>query len=159
MSAGGCRHQSPALIHSFSHLQGRRPMFLGRFDHVLDEKGRLAIPARFRVEVQEGMVITRGTDRWLYIFPMPPWQGTAAPTGRVLGLDHGPQALALARARLAPFGERAGLVHANFAARGDVAARSGFRCVGGVLLDLGVSSMQLDTPERGFSFLGDAPLD
>ncbi|MDQ6740119.1 MAG: division/cell wall cluster transcriptional repressor MraZ [Actinomycetota bacterium] len=53
-------------------------MFLGRFDHVLDEKGRLAIPARFRNGVQEGMVVTRGTDRCLYIFPMSTWQGIAA---------------------------------------------------------------------------------
>src|SRR5438067_10406791 len=53
-------------------------MFLGRFDHVLDEKGRLAIPARYRSGVQEGMVVTRGTDRCLYIFPMSNWQGIAA---------------------------------------------------------------------------------
>jgi MraZ protein len=53
-------------------------MFLGRFDHVLDEKGRLAIPARFRGDLQEGMVITRGTDRCLYIFPMGAWQGIAS---------------------------------------------------------------------------------
>jgi transcriptional regulator MraZ len=53
-------------------------MFLGRFDHVLDEKGRLAIPARFRAGVQEGMVITRGTDRCLYIFPLPAWQEIAS---------------------------------------------------------------------------------
>lgn len=53
-------------------------MFLGRFDHVLDDKGRLAIPARFRGDVGEGMVITRGTDRCLYIFPVSTWQGIAA---------------------------------------------------------------------------------
>jgi len=53
-------------------------MFLGRFDHVVDEKGRLAIPARFRSDVGEGMVITRGTDRCLYIFPLTTWQGIAA---------------------------------------------------------------------------------
>jgi MraZ protein len=53
-------------------------MFLGRFDHVLDEKGRLAIPARFRGDLQEGMVITRGTDRCLYIFPMGAWQEIAS---------------------------------------------------------------------------------
>lgn len=53
-------------------------MFLGRFDHVLDEKGRLAIPARFRGDLQEGMVVTRGTDRCLYIFPMGAWQGIAS---------------------------------------------------------------------------------
>jgi MraZ protein len=53
-------------------------MFLGRFDHVLDEKGRLAIPARFRGDLGEGMVITRGTDRCLYIFPMGGWQQIAS---------------------------------------------------------------------------------
>src|SRR5438067_11409026 len=53
-------------------------MFLGRFDHVLDEKGRLAIPARYRSGVQEGMVITRGTDRCLYIFPISTWEGIAS---------------------------------------------------------------------------------
>jgi len=53
-------------------------MFLGRFDHVLDEKGRLAIPARYRGDLQEGMVITRGTDRCLYIFPLGAWQEIAS---------------------------------------------------------------------------------
>ena len=53
-------------------------MFLGRFDHVLDDKGRLAIPARFRGDVQEGMVVTRGTDRCLYIFPISAWTGIAS---------------------------------------------------------------------------------
>ncbi|HUS13780.1 MAG TPA: division/cell wall cluster transcriptional repressor MraZ [Chloroflexia bacterium] len=53
-------------------------MFLGRFDHVLDEKGRLAIPARFRSGLQEGMVLTRGTDRCLYLFPESAWTGIAA---------------------------------------------------------------------------------
>jgi MraZ protein len=53
-------------------------MFLGRFDHVLDEKCRLAIPARFRGDLQDGMVITRGTDRCLYIFPLGAWQEIAS---------------------------------------------------------------------------------
>jgi len=53
-------------------------MFLGRFDHVLDDKGRLAIPARFRNGLQEGMVLTRGTDRCLYLFPVSTWTGIAA---------------------------------------------------------------------------------
>jgi 16S rRNA (cytosine1402-N4)-methyltransferase len=83
----------------------------------------------------------------------------AAPDGRLLGLDQDPTALALAAVKLAPFGDSAVLVHANFAAMGEVAPRYGFTAVDGVLLDLGVSSMQLDTPERGFSFLAEAPLD
>ncbi|MGI8588415.1 MAG: division/cell wall cluster transcriptional repressor MraZ [Chloroflexia bacterium] len=53
-------------------------MFLGRFDHVLDDKGRLAIPARFRTGLAEGMVITRGNDRCLNIFPGTRWQEIAA---------------------------------------------------------------------------------
>ncbi len=83
----------------------------------------------------------------------------SSPDGRLLGLDQDPTALALARTRLAPFGARALLVHANFATLGEVAAASGFPAVDGVLLDLGVSSMQLDTAERGFSFMADAALD
>jgi len=83
----------------------------------------------------------------------------STPDGRLLGLDQDPQALALAETRLTPFGARALLVHANFATLDEVAARYGFEPVDGVLLDLGVSSMQLDTPARGFSFLAEAPLD
>jgi 16S rRNA (cytosine1402-N4)-methyltransferase len=83
----------------------------------------------------------------------------SAPDGRLLGLDVDPTALALAGARLAPFGDRAVLVHANFASLATAARDHGFAPADGVLLDLGVSSMQLDTPARGFSFLADAPLD
>jgi 16S rRNA (cytosine1402-N4)-methyltransferase len=78
---------------------------------------------------------------------------------RLLALDRDGEALELARAALAPFGDRVRLERANFAEMAGVAARlgrSGFR---GILLDLGVSSMQLDRPERGFSFRADAPLD
>jgi len=53
-------------------------MFLGRFDHVLDEKGRLAIPARFRADLQGGMVLTRGNDRCLNLFPEARWAEIAA---------------------------------------------------------------------------------
>ena len=53
-------------------------MFLGRFDHVLDDKGRLAIPARFRSGLQEGMVLTRGNDRCLNLFPESRWSEIAA---------------------------------------------------------------------------------
>ena len=78
---------------------------------------------------------------------------------RLLALDRDGEALELARAALAPFGERAILERANFSELADVAARHGVRGVRGVLLDLGVSSMQLDRPERGFSFQRDNPLD
>ncbi|WP_298821441.1 division/cell wall cluster transcriptional repressor MraZ [Chloroflexus sp.] len=48
-------------------------MFLGTHEHAIDEKGRLAIPARFRAELAGGMVLTRGFDRCLLIFPLPFW--------------------------------------------------------------------------------------
>ena len=78
---------------------------------------------------------------------------------RLLALDRDGEALELARAALAPFGDRAILERANFSELAEVAARHGVRGVRGILLDLGVSSMQLDRPERGFSFQRDNPLD
>ncbi|MBO9312099.1 MAG: division/cell wall cluster transcriptional repressor MraZ [Chloroflexus sp.] len=48
-------------------------MFLGSYEHAIDEKGRVAIPARFRAELAGGMVLTRGFDRCLLIFPLPYW--------------------------------------------------------------------------------------
>lgn len=74
----------------------------------------------------------------------------------LLGLDRDPAALAAAGARLARFGDRVRLVHAPFSALPRVL---GDRRPDGVLLDLGVSSPQLDRPERGFSFRADGPLD
>lgn len=82
-----------------------------------------------------------------------------APGGRLLGLDLDPQALALAREILAPYGERALLVQASYDTLTDRLEEAGWERVDGILLDLGLSSMQLDTPARGFSFQQDAPLD
>lgn len=79
--------------------------------------------------------------------------------GRVLGIDQDATALAAARIRLAPWGERVTLVQGNFRELGRLAAAHGFAAVQGVLLDVGVSSPQLDTAERGFSFMHDGPLD
>lgn len=81
------------------------------------------------------------------------------PDGRLLGLDLDPVALAIARERLALFGDRAILVQASYTEMVEQANRVGWQAVDGILLDLGVSSMQIDAPERGFSFLADAPLD
>ncbi len=81
------------------------------------------------------------------------------PSARLLGLDVDPAALALARTRLAGFGERASLVEASYWSLAEVARARGFAAVDGVLFDLGVSSLQLDTPDRGFSFRHEAPLD
>lgn len=83
----------------------------------------------------------------------------SAPDGRLLGLDADPAALELARERLAPYGDRAVLVHSNFRLLDRVAAERGFAPADGVLLDLGLSSMQLDLWNRGFSFRRDEPLD
>ncbi|RPI87107.1 MAG: 16S rRNA (cytosine(1402)-N(4))-methyltransferase RsmH [Chloroflexi bacterium] len=83
----------------------------------------------------------------------------SSPNGRLLGLDLDPHALDLARERLAPFGERAVLVQASYITLLQQLKALGWNAVDGILLDLGLSSMQLDTPERGFSFQADAPLD
>lgn len=83
----------------------------------------------------------------------------ASPATRVIGLDRDPDALKIARQRLAGFGDRFQGVHANFRDVAEVAGELGITEVAGVLSDLGVSSLQLDRGERGFSFLADAPLD
>src|SRR5215216_1714419 len=83
----------------------------------------------------------------------------SAPDGRVVGLDRDPAALALARQRLAWASDRLEAVNASFADLGEVAARVGLEAVDGVVYDLGVSSLQLDEGERGFSYRADAPLD
>jgi 16S rRNA (cytosine1402-N4)-methyltransferase len=78
---------------------------------------------------------------------------------RLIGLDRDPAALALSTRRLAPFGKRVTLVHAVYDELGQVLDRLGHSRVQGVLLDLGVSSLQLDERSRGFSYSYDAPLD
>ena len=83
----------------------------------------------------------------------------AHPGARLVGLDRDPDALALAGARLAAFADRATLVHAVYDELPEVMRRLGLVAVNGVLFDLGVSSLQLDEPERGFSYSHDAPLD
>lgn len=83
----------------------------------------------------------------------------SAPTGRVLGMDADPQALALAAAHLATYGDRIVLEHSNFSQLKDVAERQGFVPADGIVLDLGLSSMQLDDAARGFSFQSDGALD
>ncbi len=81
------------------------------------------------------------------------------PGGRLLGMDVDPQALELASQNLAPFGERACLIRAPYTSLPEQLVALGWDKVDGILLDLGASSMQFDTPERGFSFLADGPLD
>ncbi|MDV6012176.1 16S rRNA (cytosine(1402)-N(4))-methyltransferase RsmH [Haloechinothrix sp. LS1_15] len=83
----------------------------------------------------------------------------AHPTLTLIGLDRDPEALRHAADRLARHGDRVHLVHAVYDAMPDVLAEHGLTSVQGVLFDLGVSSLQLDRPERGFSYATDAALD
>ena len=83
----------------------------------------------------------------------------AHPQLQLVGLDRDPEAIALAGERLAPYAGRTTLVHAVYDQMPDVLDRLGHRRVQGVLFDLGVSSLQLDRTDRGFSYAQDAPLD
>lgn len=80
-------------------------------------------------------------------------------TGRLIGIDRDPVALKAAGERLSPFADRVTLVHSNFCRMGQVLQELGISGVDGILLDLGVSSPQLDDGSRGFSYMIDAPLD
>lgn len=82
-----------------------------------------------------------------------------APDGRVFGIDRDQTALAFAQQRLAPFAERATLMHGTFADVPELLAEHGVSQVDGIIADLGVSSPQLDHAERGFSFARSGPLD
>lgn len=83
----------------------------------------------------------------------------AAGAAEVLGLDADASALALARRNLAQWGERVHFAHSSYVDMQAAAHQIGWTHVDGILLDLGLSSMQLDQPERGFAFRYDAPLD
>ena len=80
-------------------------------------------------------------------------------TGTLIGVDRDPKALAAAGERLAPWTERVKLVHGNFRDLEAILDELGIPAVDGILLDLGVSSPQLDEASRGFSYMADAPLD
>ena len=80
-------------------------------------------------------------------------------TGRLIGIDRDPVALAAAGKRLEPYKDRVTLVHSNFCEMAQVLEDLGIDGVDGILMDLGVSSPQLDDGERGFSYMVDAPLD
>jgi 16S rRNA (cytosine1402-N4)-methyltransferase len=82
-----------------------------------------------------------------------------AGAGRIVGIDRDERALDLARVRLAEWTDRVALVHADYERLADVLAAQGLARVDGVLADLGVSSMQLDEADRGFSFRQAGPLD
>ena len=80
-------------------------------------------------------------------------------SGRLIGIDRDPVALKAAGERLKQFGEKVTLVHSNFCRMDEVLDELNIPAVDGILLDLGVSSPQLDDGERGFSYMVDAPLD
>ncbi len=80
-------------------------------------------------------------------------------TGRLIGIDRDPVALKAAGERLAPYSDRVTLVHSNFCEIAEVLKNLDIDGVDGILLDLGVSSPQLDDGSRGFSYMADAPLD
>ena len=80
-------------------------------------------------------------------------------TGRLIGIDRDPVALKAAGERLQPYADRVTLVHSNFCQIKQVLQDLGIAGVDGILLDLGVSSPQLDDGARGFSYMADAPLD
>jgi 16S rRNA (cytosine1402-N4)-methyltransferase len=83
----------------------------------------------------------------------------ACPQVRLVGIDRDPEALEIAADRLAPWADRVHLVHSVYDRVPDVLASLGLPAVQGVLLDLGVSSLQLDQARRGFAYAHDAPLD
>jgi 16S rRNA (cytosine1402-N4)-methyltransferase len=82
-----------------------------------------------------------------------------APDGLLIGIDRDDDALLESEKRLQSFGQRKILIKGNFADIGEILTNLNIRKVDGILLDLGVSSHQLDTADRGFSFSLDAPLD
>jgi 16S rRNA (cytosine1402-N4)-methyltransferase len=82
-----------------------------------------------------------------------------SPEGRLIGLDRDAEAIQATEEILRPFGERAIRIHGNFADMKELCRQIGVTEADGVLLDLGVSSPQLDVAERGFSFAKDGPLD
>ncbi len=83
----------------------------------------------------------------------------SAPDGRVLAFDRDPEAIAYAKKMLAQFGERVIFVNASYAEMGHMASKFGFTALDGILLDLGLSSRQLEDKARGFSFMREGPLD
>ena len=82
-----------------------------------------------------------------------------APAGKVIGIDADSESLAIATKRLAPYGKRIVFVHARYDQSRRILAEQGIHEVQGILLDLGISRIQLEMPERGFSFSRDDPLD
>jgi 16S rRNA (cytosine1402-N4)-methyltransferase len=136
------------------------PTHHGHVPVLLERCVELLAPALTRTaEDGSGAILVDGTlgagghaERFLERFP-----GL-----RLIGLDRDPDALAIAGRRLARFGDRVDLVRTRYDGLADALAEAGLPVAGsvdGILFDLGVSSMQLDRSERGFSYAHDAPLD
>jgi 16S rRNA (cytosine1402-N4)-methyltransferase len=127
------------MAHSFSHIPVLRDEVVSLY---------AAVPPG---TVVDGTVGGGGHSRALL---------EAYPALRIIGLDRDSMALEAARSRLVPFGDRITLIRSPFSALSSVLeAQPGARPLSGVLLDLGVSSPQLDDADRGFSFRSDGPLD
>ena len=87
------------------------------------------------------------------------WLEASTPDGRVIALDRDASALATARERLAPWGDRAHFVHADYRDAADLLDGLGLATIDAALVDLGLGTHQIDDPERGFAFRFDSPLD
>lgn len=83
----------------------------------------------------------------------------SGPDGKLIGIDRDPEAIAAARKRLGRFGNRVSILHGSFSELETLLATVGVKSIDGLVVDLGVSSHQLDTAERGFSFMRVGPLD
>ena len=126
----------------------------------------MAAPAHISVLYAETLAALAPQAGGRYIDGTLGWGGhsagileATAPDGQVLGIDQDPQALTAAQQRLATYGDRFHAARGNYRTLDSIAAQQGWHAVDGILLDIGVSSPQLDTAERGFSFQADAPLD
>jgi 16S rRNA (cytosine1402-N4)-methyltransferase len=83
----------------------------------------------------------------------------SSPDGRLIGIDRDPEAIAAAQKRLERFGDRVSILHGSFSELESLLAKVGVNAIDGLVVDLGVSSHQLDTARRGFSFMQVGPLD
>ena len=123
-------------------------------------------PRHVPVMVQEAINYTITGNRGIYLDCTVGAGGHAAkileatsPHGRLIGIDIDPQAITLAKEFLRPYGERVSLIHGDFADLDQILSRQGISKIDGVLMDIGISTFQLDTPSRGFSFKHCGPLD
>lgn len=142
----GIRHQGPALL-SMAEIPAElhTPVFLERTVELLapalDRPGAVLVDATLGMGGHAEAFLTR------------------FPGLHLVGLDRDQQALALAGERLAPFADRIDLVHTDYDRLHDALESLGIASIAGILFDLGVSSLQLDRVDRGFSYSKDAPLD